>query len=44
MASPTKKTQLKRKRRDSRRGAKRKADLRSKGSTPTQAKLFGDKE
>jgi hypothetical protein len=42
MASKTKKTELKRKRRDNRGGAKRKAALNTKGSTKSPKTLFKD--
>lgn len=44
MASKTRATELKRLRRDAAGGKKRKAANRNKGTTPTKAKLFGDKE
>lgn len=44
MSSPTSRTTLRRKRRDSRKGNTRKAKLRSQGSTKSKAKLFGDDE
>lgn len=42
MASKTKATELKRKRRDARGGRKRKVKNKTKGTTPSKAKLFGD--
>lgn len=44
MASKTRATELKRQRRDTRGGKKRKTANRNKGTTPTKAQLFGDKE
>ncbi len=44
MASKTKKTELIRKRKVSNQGGKRKAKLRSEGTTRTAKELFGDKE
>ncbi len=44
MASKTFATEFKRSRRDARMGKKRKASLRSKGSTKSAAVLFGDKK
>lgn len=43
MASKTKRTEMKRTRRDARMGTKRKAALRTKGSTKSPKELFGDK-
>ena len=43
MASKTKRTETKRSRRDAGMGKKRKAALRSKGSTKSPKVLFGDK-
>ncbi|MEO0335602.1 MAG: hypothetical protein AAF202_04380 [Pseudomonadota bacterium] len=43
MASATKKTELKRKRRDARMGKTRKAENRNEGTTRSAAELFGDK-
>lgn len=42
MASASKRTGTIRNRKLSTKGTKRKAKLRSKGTTPSQAKLFGD--
>jgi hypothetical protein len=42
MASKTKKTELKRTRRDARMGTGRKAALRTNGSTKSASVLFGD--
>lgn len=42
MASKTKRTELKRTRRDARMGASRKAKLRNQGSTKSASVLFGD--
>jgi hypothetical protein len=42
MASKTMKTELKRTRRDARMGSKRKASVRTKGSTKSAKKLFQD--
>jgi hypothetical protein len=42
MASKTKKTELKRANRNTKRGNKRKAKLRNYGTTRTKAELFGD--
>jgi hypothetical protein len=42
MASKTMKTELKRVRRDARGGRKRKASVRTKGSTKSAKKLFQD--
>lgn len=42
MASPTKQTELKRKRRDSKSGKVRKAANRNKGTTKSAEELFGD--
>lgn len=44
MASKTRATELKRMRRDAGQGRKRKAKSRNHGTTPSQAKLFGDEE
>lgn len=44
MASATKRTQLKRKKKNAAQGAKRKAALRNKGTTPSRKKLFGDEK
>ncbi len=44
MASPTKKTTSIRKNKKINQGKTRKAISRNKGNTPTNAKLFGDKE
>lgn len=44
MASATKRTSLRRKRKTAARGAKRKAALRNKGTTPSRAQLFGDEK
>lgn len=44
MASATKRTQLKRKRKTAAQGGKRKAALRNKGTTKPSAKLFGDEK
>lgn len=44
MASKTMRTEKRRKRKDANRGKKRKALVRSKGTTKTKAELFGDKE
>lgn len=43
MASPARQRKAIRKRRDSKQGRERKAELRSKGSTPSDKELFGDK-
>lgn len=43
MASATKRTGKIRKKKMATRGAKRKAKLRTKGTTPARSKLFGDK-
>lgn len=43
MASKTKRTELKRTRRDARMGKKRKAANRNKGTTKSAKELFGDK-
>ncbi len=43
MASKTKATEFKRKRRDKGMGKKRKSALRTKGTTRTAKELFGDK-
>ena len=42
MASKTKATELKRKRRDQAGGKKRKASARTKGTTRSKSELFGD--
>lgn len=42
MASPTKVTEFRRKRKTSKQGRKRKAALRTKGSTKSKKALFGD--
>jgi hypothetical protein len=42
MASKTKATELKRKKKKTKEGKERKRILRSKGSTPSRKKLFGD--
>ncbi len=44
MASKTKRTELQRANRNTRMGKKRKAALRTKGTTKTKAALFGDAE
>lgn len=44
MASKTRATELKRNRRDSRGGKRRKAKQNSKGTTKSKAQLFGDQE
>lgn len=44
MASKTKRTEMKRSQKRAGRGNKRKAKLRTKGTTRTAAELFGDKE
>lgn len=44
MASPTKKTEIIRKRKKSRAGHKRKAQVCNQGTTKTAAQLFGDDE
>ena len=43
MASPTKKTRKIRRRKEAKKGRKRKAALRSNGTTKSAAELFGDK-
>lgn len=42
MASPTKITEFRRERKKSKMGRKRKAQLRSKGSTRSKKELFGE--
>lgn len=42
MASPTQQTRLKRKRKESASGKKRKAKNRAEGTTRSMAELFGD--
>lgn len=42
MASPTKITSFRRKRKLAKKGRKRKAALRAKGTTPSRKTLFGD--
>jgi hypothetical protein len=42
MASPTKITKFRRKRKIAKQGRKRKAALRTKGTTPSKKTLFGD--
>lgn len=44
MASPTKITKFRRKRKKNKAGKKRKAGLRNKGTTKSRAALFGDKK
>jgi hypothetical protein len=44
MASPTKKTTLIRKNKKANQGKVRKTKNKNQGTTPTNAKLFGDKE
>lgn len=44
MASKTKRTELKRKNRNTRMGKKRKTASRKNGTTKSKAALFGDKE
>lgn len=44
MASKTKKTTFRRKRKQSNMGKTRKAALRNKGTTKSKAELFGDNE
>lgn len=44
MASPTKITKFRRKRKKARAGKKRKAANRNKGTTKSKAALFGDKK
>ncbi len=43
MASATKRTEIKRKKKLSTKGKKRKAKNRNQGTTPKASKLFGDK-
>lgn len=43
MASKTKRTEMKRSQKKAGQGNKRKAKLRTKGTTRTEAELFGDK-
>ena len=42
MASKTKRTETRRKHKKARQGTKRKASVRTKGTTKTAKKLFGD--
>ena len=44
MASLAKRTSLIRKRKETRQGTRRKAKLRTEGSTKSKAELFGDEE
>lgn len=44
MASPSKRTDIIRKRKQASGGSKRKAKDRNKGTTPTEVQLFGDEE